>query len=150
MDRQKLIEDTIMVDAINKDGKVFDKVSRISAQSKVNKLQIELDVNTDIYPMDQGSYYKLLLASSVNADGSDNFDIVRYENEGAQAGMETLFDQYDYVMNGKVFKYQLVDGEKKINIFISFGGLLMSITGDIKSLKALEIDSRVYLLMNKI
>ena len=150
MDRQKLIEDTILVDAINKDGKVFDKVSRISAQSKVNKLQIELDVNTDIYPMDAGAYYKLLLASSVNADGSDNFDIVRYENEGAQAGMETLFDQYDYVMHGKVFKYQLVDGEKRINIFISFGGLLMSITGDIKSLKSLEIDSRVYLLMNKI
>ena len=35
-------------------------------------------------------------------------------------------------------------------IYISFGGLLMSIKGDVKSLKTLEIDSRLYLLMSKI
>jgi hypothetical protein len=32
-------------------------------------------------------------------------------------------------------------------LFLSFGGLLMSINGDNKSLKSLEIDSRVYLLL---
>ena len=36
------------------------------------------------------------------------------------------------------------------NVFVSFGGLLMSIIGDIKSLKNLEIDSRVYLLLSKL
>ena len=72
MDRQKLIEDTIEVNAINRDGQVFDRgksrnegekfetiinccfillVSRIAARSQVNRLEIELDVNTDIYPM---------------------------------------------------------------------------------------------------
>jgi len=33
---------------------------------------------------------------------------------------------------------------------VSFGGLLMSINGDVKSLKNLEIDSRIYLLMSRI
>ena len=33
------------------------------------------------------------------------------------------------------------------NVFISFGGLLMSINGDFKNLKNLEIDERVYLLI---
>jgi hypothetical protein len=33
------------------------------------------------------------------------------------------------------------------NVFISFGGLLMSIKGDFKNLKNLEIDERVYLLI---
>jgi len=42
----------------------------------VNRLEIELDVNTDIYPMANGEFYKLVLASSVNADGSDTFDII--------------------------------------------------------------------------
>ena len=55
-------------------------VSRISASSQVNRLDIELDVNTEIYPMGSGEFYKLVLASSVNADGSDNFDIIQYEN----------------------------------------------------------------------
>ena len=36
------------------------------------------------------------------------------------------------------------------NIFMSFGGLLMSISGEIKSLNSLEVDSRIYLLMSKI
>ena len=36
------------------------------------------------------------------------------------------------------------------DIFISFGGLLMSISGDVKSLRSLEIDSRVYLLLSKL
>lgn len=58
-------------------------VSRIQATSSVNKLQIELDINTDIYQVEKSGYYKLVLASSVNADGSDNFDIIRFENEGS-------------------------------------------------------------------
>ena len=62
MDSYKLIEDTIKVDKINKDGKVFERgklriitthvccvVSRISATSSVNKLATDLDVNTEIY-----------------------------------------------------------------------------------------------------
>lgn len=36
------------------------------------------------------------------------------------------------------------------SVFISFGGLLMSLTGNVKDLKNLEIDSRVYLLLKKI
>ena len=66
-------------------------MSRISAQSKVSKLDIELDVNTDIYPMEEGAYYRMVLASSVNADGSDTFDVIKYEQEGA-GGTESLFD----------------------------------------------------------
>ena len=35
------------------------------------------------------------------------------------------------------------------SVFISFGGLLMKITGKIKDLKDLEMDSRIYLCMKK-
>lgn len=102
MDNFKLIEDTIKIDEINKDGKVFERgktkqildclVSRIQATSEINKLSIELDINTEIYPVNKGEYYKLFLASSVNSDGSENFDIIRYENEGSASGMGSLID----------------------------------------------------------
>ena len=59
--------------------------------------------------MAPGEFYKLVLASSVNADGSDNFDIIEYENQGAASGMGALIDLYEYVMHGKIFKYQLDD-----------------------------------------
>jgi len=41
-------------------------VSRIEAKSEVNKLEIELDINTDIYPMEKDAYYAMALASSLN------------------------------------------------------------------------------------
>ena len=86
-------------------------VSRINAEARVNKLSIELDINSDIYPMEAHSFYKFVLATSVNADGSDTFDIMKYENEGSGSGMGSLIDQYEYVMHGKIFKYSL-DGPK--------------------------------------
>ena len=91
-------------------------VSRIAATSSVNRLAIELDVNTDIYPMVLNEFYKLVLATSVNADGSDAFDIIQYENQGsaANAGMGALIDQYEYVMHGKIFKYQLDDSQRNM------------------------------------
>ena len=53
-----------------------------------------------------------MLASSVNADGSDNFDIIQYENQVTSTGMGALIDLYEYVMHGKIFKYQLDDAQK--------------------------------------
>ena len=55
-------------------------MSRIEAKSEVMKIDIELDVNTDIYPMEKDAYYSMVLASSVNSDGSEDFDILRYDH----------------------------------------------------------------------
>ena len=55
----------------------FFIVSRISGETVVHKLQIELDVNTDIYPMDKDSFYALVLANSLTADGNEEFDLFR-------------------------------------------------------------------------
>lgn len=70
----------------------YSLVSRISARSEVNKLEIELDVNTDIYPMEKDAYYALAIASSVNMDGSEDFDYMRYQNEGGKDGHGSLLD----------------------------------------------------------
>ena len=42
-------------------------VSRIEAKGDID---VELDVNTDIYPMEKDAYYSMVIASSVNADES--------------------------------------------------------------------------------
>ncbi len=88
-------------------------VSRIEAKSQIMKIDIELDVNTDIYPMEKDAYYSMVLANSVNQDGSEDFDILRYDHQGAGGaahdGHGSLLDQYQYVMQGKVFKYALKD-----------------------------------------
>ena len=60
---------------INVDKKVFDKVSRISGTTEFNKFTVELDVNTDIYPMQEGVSYDIVLANSLTADGNEEFDL---------------------------------------------------------------------------
>jgi hypothetical protein len=49
----------------------------------VNKLEIELDVNTDIYPMEKGQHYAMIIATSLTQDASEEFDIFQYMNEGS-------------------------------------------------------------------
>jgi hypothetical protein len=50
-------------------------VSRIEARSEINKLEIELDVNTDIYPMEKDAFYAMALVTSLSPDSSEDFDI---------------------------------------------------------------------------
>ena len=52
-------------------------VSRVVARSEVMKIDVELDVNTDIYPMEEGAYYSMVLANSVNLDGTPDYDVLR-------------------------------------------------------------------------
>ena len=124
----------------------------------MHKLDIELDINTDIYPMQKGSWYALVLANSLTADGIEEFDLFRHANAtgaaGAdQSGSANLIDQYEYVMHGKIFEDKLSEeaGEgQTLSVYVSFGGLLMSIKGKFKDLKELEMDSRIYLCLKKI
>ena len=53
-------------------------VSRISGKSEVYKLSIELDVNTDIYPMQKGVPYDMVFANWLT-NGDQDFDL--FENQ---------------------------------------------------------------------
>ncbi len=52
----------------------------------------------------------------------------------------------------QVYKYKdaFAGGQIKVEVYISFGGLLMLLVGDPKKLQDLEVDSAVYLLMRKV
>ena len=66
------------------------------------KLEIELDINSDIFPIEKGDYYSLKLTENISDDATvekDYFSIATTESQ--------FVDEHDYVMYGKVFKYQL-------------------------------------------
>jgi DNA-directed RNA polymerase I, II, and III subunit RPABC3 len=65
------------------------------------------------------------------------------------ATQESLLDDYDYGMCGRVFQYDY-KAEHKVDIFASFGGLLMLLQGDQLSLKNIEHDQMVFLLVRKV
>mmetsp|Transcript_11299 Transcript_11299/g.15641 ORF Transcript_11299/g.15641 Transcript_11299/m.15641 type:complete len:144 (+) Transcript_11299:98-529(+) len=135
-----LFEDLFEIKEIDKEK--FEKVSRISGISENYEMELILDVNTDIYPLDLGQKFSLALASTLNLDGTPDDGV--YD----PIAKPSLADNYQYVMYGKVFKYS---EEKKpalkVSIFVSFGGLLMMLKGDPRNLQGIDLDSRIYLLM---
>ncbi|WVZ78715.1 hypothetical protein U9M48_026378 [Paspalum notatum var. saurae] len=141
-----LFNDTFTVTRLDPDGKKFDRVTRIEAHS--DQMYMQLDVATEVYPMRVNEKFNMVLVSTLNLDGTP--DTGYY----TQAGRKTLADQYDYVMHGKLYKIS-EDTSKdsssaKVEMYASFGGLLMMLRGDHSSAANFELDQRLFLLIKKV
>ena len=163
MSNNIVFEEIFELENIDKDSKIFEKVQRCEGKTKKTNYKIMLDINSEIYPMEKGGLYSIVLAKSIeekNKEKSNEFD---YELTTNKKG--TLMDKYDYVMRGRVFQF---NSDKKregdssnqdtLCISISFGGLLLDIsnlkrensTGKAKSFEDIELDEELFLLMKKI
>ncbi|PSC76122.1 DNA-directed RNA polymerases II and V subunit 8A-like [Micractinium conductrix] len=149
MSKAQLLEDIFEVSEKDPDGKKFDKVSRIKARSDLYEMDLTLDVNVDVYPVEVGDKLVICLASTLNLDGTPSASTF---DASFLSGKRTLMDNFDYVMHGKVFKFKdsSHSGQLKADVYVSYGGLLMQLTGDPKRLEDLDIDQNIYLLMRKV
>ena len=76
-----LFEDIFDVKDIDPEGKRFDRVSRLHCESESFKMDLILDINCWIYPMDFGDKFRLVLASSLREDG--------YTDQGEWSPLDT-------------------------------------------------------------
>ncbi|KAL0307185.1 UNVERIFIED_CONTAM: DNA-directed RNA polymerases II and V subunitA [Sesamum radiatum] len=136
---ETLFEDIFRVDAVDPDGKKFDRVSRIAARSEQFDMLLHLDVNIEIYPMRVGEKFMMVLAPTLNLDGTPD---TGYYTPGNR---KSLADKFDYVMQGKLYKISEETREKQVkaDIYVSFGGLLMMLKGDPSIASRFELDQRV-------
>ncbi|RLN40067.1 hypothetical protein C2845_PM01G48680 [Panicum miliaceum] len=95
---EHLFQDSFIVIGQDPDGKKFDKVSRVEAKSEDSSIYMQLDVAIEVYPMRKGEKFKMVLASTLNLDGTPDTGYF------TQAGREILADQFDYVMHGKLYR----------------------------------------------
>jgi DNA-directed RNA polymerases I, II, and III subunit RPABC3 len=119
-------------------------------------MDLILDINVDVYPVIQGEKLAICLATTLNLDGTSmqrgHVDTKSEIYDRSIGVRETLADKYDYVVFGKVFKYRdsTSSGHVKADVYASFGGLLMQLTGDPKRLQDLDLDQSLYLLARKV
>ncbi|BFZ13787.1 hypothetical protein BsWGS_16826 [Bradybaena similaris] len=143
-----LFEDIFDVKHVDPDGKKFDRVSRLFCESESFKMDLILDVNTLIYPVELGDKFRLVIATTLREDGCPDDGEFNPTNTGPSRA-----DQFEYVMYGKVYRIEGDDGSldsSRLAAYVSFGGLLMRLKGDSNNLHGFEIDSRVYLMMKKL
>lgn len=104
---------------------------------------MEIDINTDIYPMHVKDCMRLVIASNGNPQ-HDTWD-------SGTSSIAALADDYEYVMYGKIYKKASGKRtESEVIIYASFGGLLMQIIADEADLESLRVDDRIYLLIRRV
>jgi len=142
-----LFEDIFDVKDINPSGKHFDRVSRLHCESESFKMDLILDVNTQIYPVDLGDKFRMVIATSLREDGT----VDDGEYDGTESGPSRA-DNFEYVMYGKVYKIEGDDFDvnSRLAAYVSFGGLLMRLQGEAANLHGFEMDNHVYLFMKKL
>ena len=144
MTKIELFSDSFAIKDIDPQGKKFDRVSRIIAHGETVDAELTLDVNTEIYPLKSGQKFTLLLTNSISADPS----LADRDSWRESLSRKTLADDYDYVMSGKVYKFDDATGSK-CAVYASFGGLLMCLTSDYRSLQEFNVGQSIFLLMRK-
>ncbi|KAK9155521.1 hypothetical protein Sjap_003001 [Stephania japonica] len=140
-----LFEDIFTLIRIDPDGKKFDKVSRIEARSEQFDMYMQLDVSSE-YPLHVGEKFTMVLAPTLNLDGTPDTGFY------TQGQKKSLADKFEYVMHGKLYKLS-EEGpgmNVKVEIYASFGGLLMMLKGDPSNAAKFELDQRLFLLMRKV
>ncbi|KIK48703.1 hypothetical protein CY34DRAFT_797851 [Suillus luteus UH-Slu-Lm8-n1] len=118
-------------------------------------MDLTLDYNIELFPLANGDSFAMALASSLSrdggaptADGEDGEDKDRDVWRPDGKGRRGLEEDYDYVMYGKVYKFDTGSSDV-VTAYASFGGLLLSITGSYRHLTNVVLGDPVYVLLRK-
>ncbi|WVW86155.1 hypothetical protein I302_108196 [Kwoniella bestiolae CBS 10118] len=156
-----IFEDRFTVETVDKDGKKFDRVSRITAPSHNLQMSLTLDLANELYPLDVGEVFTLAIARTLVPDelntaededeeGNDGQSTRKIKRELWRSENMGLGEDYDYVMYGKIYKFDdSAQGDNQTTAYFSFGGLLMALRGSYRHLAGVVVGENVYLLMRK-
>ncbi|WOG86121.1 hypothetical protein DCAR_0205321 [Daucus carota subsp. sativus] len=125
-------DDIIKVDRLDADGKKYDKVSRIEARSEQLNMQLHLDVHSELCPVRVGDKFRIVLADTLNEDGSAVTSLLP---KGKQ---NSLADKFEYVMHGLRLAR------------LSFGGLQLVLKGDAAKMESFKVHEKYFLCMRKV
>jgi len=96
----QLFEDSFTVTGL--DHAKYDRVGRISATSSDSTITLTLDINSELFPLSPNDPFQLLLADTLNLDGTK-------EEKGwrpTAQGESTLADMWDYVCFGRIYRFE--------------------------------------------
>jgi DNA-directed RNA polymerase I, II, and III subunit RPABC3 len=102
----QLYEDTFTLTSYDKGN--YDRIARVAGSSTDSSTILTLDINTDLLPLAVGDHISILLASSLNLDGSKEEPDASWRERREP----NLADAWDYVCYGRIYKFdEAEDGE---------------------------------------
>ncbi|KAI6044975.1 RNA polymerase I [Pisolithus marmoratus] len=124
-----VFDDIFTISDIDKEGKKFDRVSRLNARSRNYDMDMTLDYDTELFPLSKGQTIAMALASSLSRD-SGQAGMFGVPDGKGKRGLE---EDYDYVMT----------------VYASFGGLLLSLTGFFRHMANIVLGDPIFILLRK-
>jgi DNA-directed RNA polymerase I, II, and III subunit RPABC3 len=85
------------------DNAKYDRVMRIYGYSEDNSISLALDVNLELFPCAVGDRVTVVLASTLQLDGTKEDKGWRDVSSGEHP---TLADMFEYVCYGKIYKFE--------------------------------------------
>jgi len=134
-------------------NKIFSKVSRIFAISPYQEMQILIDINTEIYKIQETDKLEFYIFHLLLSKDEDNLNKNLFNSSLDEMLLDSqdIVDSYEYVMYGTIY-HSGIDG-KNFFIYASFGGLLMKVFGNHDIVKTkmdlIKIDSKILLCIRK-
>lgn len=135
-------DEIIKVVKVDADGKKYEKVSRIEAESSDGATSIQLDINSELYPMKRKELYRMVISTTL-MEGSA---VTSYPPEG-----KSLLDKFEYIVHGLVYKVSMEGSgaDKKVVVYVSFGGLQLMLKSDALKTQKFKLDQKLFLLLRK-
>ncbi|KAG9390281.1 RNA polymerase Rpb8 [Carpediemonas membranifera] len=143
----EIMTDTFQAHTLmDKDGKPvvqhFDRVTRYELTSVQGSDVMLLDVNSDLYPLKNGTSYRIRVSSVPDFNTNKDLEILQQE----QSAME-------YAMAGTIFRFEIADGteaDRACTVYASFGGLIMELRSTLNTLNSFAMDQKVYITMYEV
>lgn len=146
----------------------FESVSRLKGiATDKSKAELILDFNSDIYPLQDKDVVCVTIGQAfANLCDSENSGLLTsalvtlntsypfWQIVVALAANDdggSLFDDYEYVMHGRLFKYGEGADKSQISLFASFGGLMLqlNISPKVLSPQTFSVNDQLYILIKK-
>mmetsp|Transcript_87941 Transcript_87941/g.247069 ORF Transcript_87941/g.247069 Transcript_87941/m.247069 type:complete len:155 (+) Transcript_87941:63-527(+) len=147
LEHKFLFEDSFTVKSV--DNSRFERAGRIDCESIAYENNLELDINTIIYPMVAGENLYVAITDNVSPADNQRKLSTAYDHDPRLLGA-SIMDQFEYVMYGKVYKKDDKKQKNSAMVFASFGGLLMKLVGTPRQLEDFHQGDAIYILIRKV
>lgn len=141
-----ILEDTFTVNALNKEGTVYLRVSQIECANEDRTVTAIIDINSEEFPVSLNERLSITIANSLEM--SDSVGNAHYDHSVYHR--ETRLNDCDYAMHGHVYAQEVDESSLDVVVFISCGGLLTKISGKPGSLRDIQYNSDVYILVKRV
>ncbi|GKT31468.1 RNA polymerase, Rpb8 like protein [Aduncisulcus paluster] len=128
-----------LVKSVDKEGKVFDTISRMDCENDEG-VTLVLDVHSGLFTVKERDNIEVTIYTA-QSSGKEKFvyDPAKLDFIRGSA--------CDYVMCGRVFKFEPSKDESVLKVFISFGGLMCQFEGPVEKFTEFKLDDVVYIML---